>query len=224
MADDHPQTDTDGDGQAEAAAPRPRRGRPRHEVPSPEYLARREEIVATAAIVFQARGYDAGSLDDVAAVLDMRKASLYYYVRSKGELLYLVFDRAITTAIEQLHQLASLSEPGERLAALIRHQVVVVASDPSLFAVFFDQRPGLDDEYVEEMRRKERQYIREYVQAVEDAVAVGALVDDEPRYLAQAILGMTSWVYKWFDPARDDPERFAETCVRLILGSEEPGA
>lgn len=177
--------------------------------------------MATAARVFQARGYDAGSLDDVAAALDMRKSSLYYYVRSKGELLHLVFDRAITTAIEELRTLATMSDPAERLAALIRHQAVLVARNPSLFTVFFDQRPSLDDRYVDDMRRKERQYVHAYVEAVEDVISGGVLAADDPRFVAQAILGMTSWVYKWIDHARDDPERFAATCVQLILGTVE---
>src|SRR5690606_29007945 len=67
----------------------PRRGRPRLTEPTPEYLARREEIVAAAARTFRARGYDSASLDDVAAELDLRKASLYHYVDSKAHLLYL---------------------------------------------------------------------------------------------------------------------------------------
>ena len=32
-------------------------------------------------------GYEAGSLDDVAAALGLRKASLYYYVERKSDLL-----------------------------------------------------------------------------------------------------------------------------------------
>src|SRR5207253_8692552 len=59
-------------------------GRPRLLEPSPEYVARREEIVAAAAEVFHEKGYDAGTLDDVADALDLRRASLYYYVRSKA--------------------------------------------------------------------------------------------------------------------------------------------
>jgi AcrR family transcriptional regulator len=197
-----------------------RPGRPRRSEPSPEYVARMNQIVETAARVFQAKGYDAGSLDDVAIELDLRKASLYYYVRSKAELLYRVFDRAITTALDSVACCREIEDPRERLAALIRLQAVSVALSPSFFTVFFDQRPRLAPDYEADIRSKERRYLRVFAEAVNGAVEQGALAGVDARYGAQAILGMTSWVYKWFDPERDDPEAFAQTCVDLVLGSE----
>ncbi len=202
---------------AEHTAPR-RPGRPRNVEPSPEFVARMSEIVETAARVFQAKGYDAGSLDDVAAALDLRKASLYYYVHSKAELLYRVFDRAITLALARLSDALLIDDPRRRLEALIRDQTVNVAREPAFFTVFFDQRPRLAPTYESDIRAKERQYLRVFREAVESAVDQGSLPPVDPRYGAQAILGMTNWVYKWFDPSRDDPERFATTCIELLLG------
>jgi hypothetical protein len=37
------------------------------------------------------------------------------------------------------------------------------------------------------------------------------------RYAAKALLGMTSWTYKWFDPARDDADELSETLMKLVL-------
>ncbi|MDR0360333.1 MAG: TetR/AcrR family transcriptional regulator [bacterium] len=186
--------------------------------PSPEFLARRAEIVEVAANVFRARGYDAGSLGDVAVATGLRKASLYYYVRSKSELLYLVFDRAITIALRRLTEIEEITDPRERLAALIRHQVATVAAEPSLFTVFFDQRPGLEPQHAREIGEKERQYVRVLARAVSDAIAAGTVRNTHARYGAQGILGMASWVYKWLDPARDDPEEVAEQFVLMVLG------
>lgn len=199
-----------------------RRGRPRQSTPSPEYLRRREEIIETAAEVFHAKGYEAGSLDDVAAVLDLRKASLYHYVDSKAQLLYLIFDRALSLALQRLEELSSLVEPAERLTALIAHQVSVVAQERSLFAVFFESRPRLGADYEDQIRAKERQYLRHYVDAIAAAVEVGVLLPMDPRHGAQAVLGMASWVYKWFDPAVDDWEAVASDFVALVLNLHRP--
>jgi len=203
--------------QKSAPAPNGRRGRPRLTKPSPEYIRRREEIIDTAARVFHARGYDAGSLDDVAAQLGLRKASLYYYVDSKAQLLYWIFNRAISQALQRLDQLSEISDPAERLAAFITHQVSVVAGEPSLFTVFFESRPRLDSDYEEDIRRKERRYLHRYVEAVASAVDAGVLPPIDPRHGAQAILGMSSWVYKWFDPARDDQGDVAGDFINLVL-------
>ncbi|MHB1710304.1 MAG: TetR/AcrR family transcriptional regulator [Acidimicrobiales bacterium] len=198
-------------------------GRPRHVTPSADYLKRHEEIVEAAAKVFQEKGYGSGSLDDVAAALDLRKASLYYYVHSKAELLYLIFERAIDGAIEDLEQLAISGSPAERLAGLLRHQVRTVASNPSLFAVFFDQRPHLEDDQEARIRDKERRYLGLFVDAVDAAIGSGSIAVENSHYAAQLLLGMANWSYKWVDPDHDDVETIADAAVRLVLGSSKTG-
>ncbi len=202
--------------------PPKRRGRPRLTEPTPEYLARREAIIAAAVRVFHSRGYDVATLDDVAAELDMRKASLYHYIDSKAQLLYLSFDRAICRGLQRLEQISTFSDPRERLAAVITHQVELVAEDPGLFAVFFGDRPRLSSEYEADMRAKERRYMRQFVDAVDFASKEGAIASVDPKYGAQAILGLTSWVYKWFTPGVDEWQKVARYFVRLVLGSDVP--
>src|SRR5436309_14584491 len=90
-------------------------GRPRLLEPSPEFVTRRQEIVAAAAEVFHEKGYDAGTLDDVADALDLRRASLYYYVRSKSNLLFMVVEQALIVALERLDEYAQIEDPRERL-------------------------------------------------------------------------------------------------------------
>lgn len=95
----------------------------------------------------------------------------------------------------------------------------MVAKDPSLFAVFFDQRPRLDDAYREQIVRKEREYVRRFATIVANAVESGVVADVDPRHAAHALIGMTSWTYKWFDPERDDPDQMARTMIGLVIGT-----
>jgi AcrR family transcriptional regulator len=194
-------------------------GRPRLAEPSPEYVARREEIVAAAADIFHEKGFDAGTLDDVADALDLRRASLYYYVRSKANLLHLIFERALDVALLKLDEHLQIEDPYERLEALIRHQVTTVASEPSLFSVFFDHRPRLEPKYEQDIHRRERRYLAAYRVAVENAIEAGIISNVDSRYATQAILGMAIWPYKWFQSDRDDIEGLADACVELILGA-----
>jgi TetR/AcrR family transcriptional regulator, cholesterol catabolism regulator len=195
------------------------RGRPRQTEPSPGYKARLDQIVQAAADVFHEVGYDAGSLEDVAASLDLRKASLYHYVGSKAKLLYLIFDRALHLALRRLDEVdSSYDDPAERLAVLIAHQVSIVAEERSMFAVFFGDRPRLDEQFEREIRSLERQYLRHYVDAVQAAMDAGAIPHGDPYYAAQGILGMSNWIYTWFDSETNDAAAIAEQFIRLILG------
>lgn len=193
------------------------RGRPRHEQPSEAYLAKQAEIIDVAIEVFRERGFEQGTLDDVATSLGTGRASLYHYVPSKAHLLYLIFDRAITTTLQTMDRLAAIADPGERLRALIRQQVHTIAANPGMFIVFFGDRPALEERYEAEIRPKERRLLRYLIEAVKAASEAGEISDVEPRMAAQALLGMTSWFHKWYDPTRDDPDAFADVCVQLVF-------
>lgn len=205
------------------AAPR-KRGRPRQEQPSAAYLARQAEIIDVAIDVFRERGFDQGNLDDVAASLGTGRASLYHYVPSKAHLLYLIFDRAISSSLDIMEQIAATEDPADRLRALIRQQVRSIAANPGMFIVFFGDRPALEQRYEADIRPKERRLLRYFIEAVNAAIDAGALVDVEPRMAAQALLGMTSWFHKWYNPDRDDPDAFADICINLVFHRPPPPA
>ena len=205
------------------STPAPRkRGRPRQAQPSAAYLERQAEIIDVAIDLFRERGFDQGNLDDVAASLGTGRASLYHYVPSKAHLLYLIFDRAISTTLTTMERIVATEDPAERLRALIRQQVHTIAANPGLFIVFFGDRPALEQRYEADIRPKERRLLRYLIEAVKSAIEAGALIDVEPRMAAQALLGMTSWFHKWYNPDRDDPDAFAEVCINLIFHPTHP--
>lgn len=204
-------------GTAEATPSKRRPGRPRLLEPSPEFLARRAEIITAAAEVFRDRGYDAGTLDDVAEALDLRRASLYYYVKSKANLLYMILERAFDMAFSEFQVLRQTEDPTERLELLIRHHVGLVTGEPAVFSVVFDYRQRLEPEYQEAIQAKESEYLKVLRQTVIEASAAGSLEALNPDYAVQAIFGMMTWTYKWFRPERDDPEAVADACVALIV-------
>lgn len=205
--------------QAETASSPPakrRRGRPRLEAPSEEYLAKLGEILDAAIEVFCVRGYDAATLEDVAAATTFRKGSLYHYVPSKAHLLYLILDRAISTAISNIEEYLEIEDPGERLEAMLTNQMLTIAAEPKLFKVFFEDRPSLDDRYKSEILAKERRYLKEIKMVVEDAIEAGVLPAVDPGYAAQLVLGMSSWHYKWFDSSRHDADALLRSCLTLL--------
>jgi AcrR family transcriptional regulator len=179
-------------------------------------VQRLEDIVETGIKVFHERGYDAGTLDDVAEVLQLRRASLYHYLRSKGELLYLIFDRAIKKALERLDQIADIDDPKVQILAFVEHQARMVAQDPGLFAVAFDHRTRLEKEFADRILQDERDYVRRVTAMVERAKQAGMFAEVDPRHAAHALIGISTWVYKWFDPERDNYSDVARDLVAIV--------
>lgn len=201
-------------------AGRRRPGRPRLDGPTAEHRERLEVILAKASEVFDARGYDAGTLDDVAAAMGMRKAGLYHYVRSKSHLLFLLFDRAWELGQQRIAGIPAVEHPGERLAALVRMHVGLVAERRALFTVFFGRRPRFDEASERLFAERERRYVGVFARAVRDAAGAGLIPPVDPMHGAMAIIGMSSWVHRWYDPARMDPADIADDFVRLVLGDQ----
>jgi AcrR family transcriptional regulator len=82
---------------------------------------RRADIVATARRLFETRGYDDITMNDVVADLGVAKGTVYHYFASKDELLEAVVTDIVGQATEQMRQTLEVASGGpvERLATLI---------------------------------------------------------------------------------------------------------
>src|ERR1700712_496464 len=102
---------------AEQVAPR-RRGRPGHDV---------ESVLATAVTVFNERGFDGTSIDELARRLGISKSAIYHHVEGKDALLGLALGRALVGLEEVADEVRGLEGPAvERLEALLRASVGVL--------------------------------------------------------------------------------------------------
>ena len=195
-----------------------RPGRPRLESPAPPdyYLKRRDEIVATAAEVFRVKGYAAGTLEDVAAALDVRRPTLYHYVRSKKQLLSLICEHVMSAILQAIEEVSRVEDPRERLAATVRVHITTIADHQDLFKVFFDERGSLPEQDQARMRELERRYVQAFAATAATAMDAGILPRTDPRQAALALIGLGTWIYKWFNPQRYDPATYAGTCLALL--------
>jgi TetR/AcrR family transcriptional regulator, cholesterol catabolism regulator len=166
----------------------------------------RQEILRTAARLFQQRGYDATSMNDVAGALKLSKGGLYHHFQGKDEILFEIMNHAMEITEERvLGPVRGIADPEERLRALIRRHMEVVLSpqDREITVMLHENHPlppGL--------RKRINSRKKEYVHFVEDLIAQvqrgrharGAV---SPRAAAFALLGMINWIYQWYKPEGD---------------------
>jgi len=167
----------------------------------------RQEILRTAARLFQQRGYDATSMNDVANALKLSKGGLYHHFQSKDEILFEIMNHAMEITEERvLAPVRNIADPEERLRALIRLHIEVVLSpaDREITVMLHENHPlppGL--------RKRINARKKEYIHFVESLMAevqekarrtrqVGSAVS--PRAAAFALLGMINWIYQWYKP------------------------
>src|SRR5215472_8261983 len=74
-------------------------------------MSKEQEIIAVAARLFKEKGYRATTLEDIAAAVGMLKGSLYYYIRSKEELLYIVIREPVRQPHNKLEEIVHSEAP-----------------------------------------------------------------------------------------------------------------
>ena len=176
---------------------------PWHAMPRETPVDSRQEILRTAARLFQQRGYDATSMNDVAAALKLSKGGLYHHFQSKDEILYNIMSHAMDITEERvINVVRRIQGAEERLRALIRLHIEVVLSpeDREITVMLHENHP-----LPAALRRKINARKKDYVHFVENMVAdvqrqrgVGSEVT--PRAAAFALVGMINWIYQWYKP------------------------
>ncbi len=86
---------------------------------APQARRRAAEIIDAAAAVFAERGYDGAATQDIADVLGIRQASLYYYFPSKEAALEQVCLRGVEGFVEQAAATAAGDESAPEKVRLL---------------------------------------------------------------------------------------------------------
>jgi TetR/AcrR family transcriptional regulator len=95
-----------------------------------------DRIIAAALQSFGTRGYEATSLDQVAAELGVTKQTILYHHPSKAELLDAVIDRASADLTETFHRVLSGAGQGwDRVDALVRSVFRLAIRRPELLGL-----------------------------------------------------------------------------------------
>ncbi len=121
---------------------------------------KRERLVAAAAQVFHERGVEKTTIADIASVADVPVGNVYYYFKTKDQLVRAAIGAHDGYLRELIAELERREDPADRLRALIRgwvdqRDVAARFGCPSgTLAAELDKRAdGLDGELAEVMRR-----------------------------------------------------------------------
>jgi AcrR family transcriptional regulator len=160
--------------------------------------SRRELIVLAAVEVFREMGLEKATLEAVGERVGLSKASLYYYVRSKEELLGHVVIHVVRAQEEALSELLYLCDgPEERLRAFCKSHVRIICTDPVGAVSARVALSGIRDDVV---RRPLHEYMSRLETILREGVAAGAFRDMDLRIAQHTIIATLNAVPLWFSP------------------------
>lgn len=166
-----------------------------------QHDAKRLAILSQAARLFNYKGSRATTLKDIAENLGLTKTSLYYYVKTKEELIYQCYMAALAFHQNKLDDIEKqFATPQERLRAFfLAHFDTWLAAQqgrgPHIAALMEiaslrgTHRQEVEAQYIALFKRI-RQYLR-------DGIADGSFRPLEATAATRAILGSVDWAFSW---------------------------
>ena len=168
-----------------------RRGRPGHSLDS---------LLDIAVAVFNERGYDATSMDELATRLGITKSAIYHHVSSKVELLRLALDRALDALFAVTAEPGATSGPAiDRLEHVVRGSVRVLTEQLPFVTLLLRVRGNSPVEEAALRRRREfDRIVTDLVRAAEEEGDVRPDVD--PAVTSRLLFGTVNSLTEWYRP------------------------
>lgn len=179
-----------------------------------------QAIVAAAAELFARKGFGATSLDDIAEVLRASKASLYYHIKNKEEILRLIFLTVLTVSEEPLRTIVeSELTPQEKLCRAIEHQTAVAADRSPAMTVFYREQPHLTGPFAREIILRKKVYERYFERIIVEGQQTGSFLPDvDAKIAAFGLLGMCNWLSQWYSAGGHYTPRQVAAMFERMLG------
>ncbi len=182
----------------------------------PSYDEKLLRILRVSAAIFADKGYDRASIRDISAATGISLSGLYYYFRSKEELLFLIQDHCFGTLLQRLQEeLPKVAAPQARLHHFVRNHLRFFLANREEMKVLSHESEVLSGDYRARVAAKKRRYTEEAAGILEEILPPGGV---DLRTATFSLFGMMNWIYTWYRPDRDgSADELAESMTHLFL-------
>lgn len=193
----------------------------------PAYAAKRDKLISVAAEVFREKGYEAATLHDIADRFGTDRASLYYYVAGKEELLQEAVRGILDQNAEQVERIAEMDlDAPAKLTRLMEQLLASYEANYPYMYVFLQEEHtilGDDNLWAQQMADQTRRIERNTMAIIRQGVAEGTLRDDIPvKLAANAMFGMVNWTHRWLKPGQPDSTTLASVFSTILTHGMQP--
>jgi AcrR family transcriptional regulator len=162
--------------------------------------------------------------------MGMSRPTLYYYFKSKDDLLTSLVTEVTEGAATQIRAIArdEAKTTTERLRSIAQLLASWRAEQPGRFLLLIRSESVLPPDLARVNERAKRSNLRELTKVIEQGTAAGEFRMVDARPAALAVLGICNWVAWWSDPAgRTDSAAvgatMADLAITMVTQTGQPG-
>ncbi len=183
---------------------------------------RRAQILTAAAEVFARLGFARARMDDIVIATGLSKGALYWYFKSKDEVVLALLNGYFGPALSNLRLVLTTAAPaGERLLLLTRQLATVVTETSNLLPLAYEFYAAAN--HHDTIRAYLKDYFTQYRELLADLVRQGVVQGEfyavDPLTVAISVEAMYEGLtLLWLlDREATDLGKLAESSVQLIL-------
>ncbi|MGP9723197.1 TetR family transcriptional regulator [Corynebacterium sp. AOP40-9SA-29] len=190
----------------------------------------RREILDAAADVFESKGFDRATIDDIADEIGATKGRVYYYFRSKFDIYLAVYENGMRDVRRTVEPYAATPGTGEaRLTAMCVAHVVNLMEHLGYHNAIHQGVPGQRFAALKERQRDllgtlnglREEYEVMFRDVVEEGIADGSVRAGDSRLATRVLLSSLNSTAMWFRPREDqdaaEVRGLAEKIVAQVL-------
>ena len=182
----------------------------------------KDRMLRAAARCFNEKGYSGSSLKDVAAILGLTDAALYYYVRNKEELVYLCYLRAGDVGRDALDRAIAEGTDGlDTVRRYLAYHVAAMTGEDGPIAIM-SEIPSLQPEHRDRILDISRRHSARFENILQRGIDDGSIAPCNVRMTGNAIMGALNWVPKWFRGDADIAAQVVAEFPKILSAGLEP--
>ena len=163
-----------------------------------QYAAKRRSVIRAAASAFRRHGYHNTSMVQIAKALDLTKAALYYYVKSKEEILFECHIMVYEAMDEAIQISNGRGDNGlENLQNLYREFAALMTRDGLALLADIDSLKGENRAIVLKRRGKIEHAV---THIVEQGMYDGSIRKADAKVTVFFFMGALNWLNVWYEP------------------------
>lgn len=191
----------------------------------------RRRIIRAAAEAYREHGYEGTNMIDIGKRLGVTAPALYWYFRSKEEILFAFLEHTILDLKQFVQALMKSSDPVERLREFVYAYVLWQLQQKELSAAYerIFALGHLRNSLPEVERNRIKALEREFFVIGRDAVTGAAprMPESQATAIVFALIGMVEHLITWFDARRQlavaqVADLYADLAVKMVMTEAPP--
>ena len=179
----------------------------------------RDDILDAAAQVIRQKGFHGASMSDIAASVNLQKASLYHHVTSKQEILLALLERALGLLTEHIAEIASQDLPTDKkLRQMMSAYLKALADNSDLSTVLLFEHRSLDKKTHARHVPHRDKFEGLWRDVLNEGVRTKVFDCPDTGVAVRALMGVMNWTLTWYRPDGDKSiEKIADGYADLLF-------